>query len=336
MAGMGRALTSTLSFLRRAVSAVNHPVLSALIPVVILVAIGFVAGRANWIRAEASKDLANLVFMVLTPALMFRTMSRVHVEQLDFRPVAAYFVAVFILFAATLIWQGFNRRAAVLALACTFSNTVMIGIPLVELAYGAKGLVILLTLISLHSLVLLTLGTVVLELAVAREGASSVQRSPQQMVLTVLAAMRNAVLQPVPLPIIAGLLFAQTGWLIPEAVDKPLQWLGSAFGPLALLLVGVTLATTSIGSELRGALALAGAKNLLHPALVALLGWLLGLTGLPLVVMVVAAALPIGANVFLFSQRYAVAENQVTAGVAVSGGLALLSLSLVMLLVGFL
>lgn len=274
--------------------------------------------------------------MVLTPALMFRTMSRVHIEQLDFRPVAAYFVAVSILFAATLIWQGFNRRAAVLALACTFSNTVMIGIPLVELAYGAKGLVILLTLISLHSLVLLTLGTVVLELAVAREGASQVQRSPQQMVLTVLAAMRNAVLQPVPLPIIAGLLFAQTGWLIPEAVDKPLQWLGSAFGPLALLLVGVTLATTSIGSELRGALALAGAKNLLHPALVALLGWLMGLAGLPLVVMVVAAALPIGANVFLFSQRYAVAENQVTAGVAVSGGLALLSLSLVMLLVGYL
>lgn len=68
----------------------NNPVLHSLLPVVLLVAIGFIAGRAGWIRATAIKDLSNLVFMVLTPAL--------------------------------------------LALAVTFSNTVMIGIPLVERA----------------------------------------------------------------------------------------------------------------------------------------------------------------------------------------------------------
>ncbi|MDP1998382.1 MAG: AEC family transporter, partial [Rhodoferax sp.] len=41
----------------------NHPVLTALIPVVLLIAIGFIAGRAGWIRAVATKDLSNLVFM---------------------------------------------------------------------------------------------------------------------------------------------------------------------------------------------------------------------------------------------------------------------------------
>ena len=44
------------------------------------------------------------------------------------------------------------------------------------------------------------------------------------------------------------------------------------------------------------------------------------LTGLPLTVMIAAASLPIGANVFMFSQRYEVAEELVTAGVAVSTG----------------
>jgi predicted permease len=52
--------------------------------------------------------------------------------------------------------------------------------------------------------------------------------------------------------------------------------------------------------------------------------------------MVVAAALPIGANVFLFSQRYRRAEELVTASVAVSTLLALLSVSLVMTLVAYL
>ena len=312
----------------------NPSVLSALIPVVLLVAIGFIAGRARWIRAEATKDLSNLVFVVLTPALMFRTMSAVHLEQLDFRPLAAYFVAVAILFAATLALQGFNRRAAVLALASTFSNTVMIGISLIGLAYGPAGLVILLTLVSLHALVLLTAGTVVLELAVAREAAG--QCDERHMLATVLGAVRNAVIHPVPLPILAGLLFAQTGWVIPEAIDKPLQWLGNAFGPLALLLVGVTLAGSGLGAQLRDAFGVSLVKNLLMPALVALLGVLFGLNGLPLLVMVVTAALPIGANVFLFSQRYAVAEELVTASVMVSNALALLTLPLVMLLAGWL
>ena len=311
----------------------NHPVFSALVPVVLLVALGYASGRWRWIRAEASKDLSNLVFVVLTPALMFRTMSAVHVEELDFRPLAAYFVAVLILFAATLALQGFNRRAAVLALAASFSNTVMIGIALIGLAYGQAGLVILLTLVSLHALVLLTAGTVVLELAVARESA---QAQPRAIWRTVLGAVRNAVIHPVPLPILAGLLFAQTGWVLPEVVDRPLQWLGNAFGPLALLLVGVTLAGSGVGPQLRGALGVMLAKNLLMPALVAGLGLLLGLSGLPLLVMVVTAALPIGANVFLFSQRYAVAEELVTASVIVSNAAALLTLPLVMALAGLL
>ena len=309
----------------------NHPVFSALIPVVLLTALGYAAGRLRWIRAEASKDLSNLVFVVLTPALMFRTMSAVHVQQLDFRPLAAYFAAALVLFALTFLLQGFNRRAAVLALAASFSNTVMIGIALIGLAYGEAGLVILLTLVSLHALVLLTAGTVLLELAVAREAAAA---QPRAMWRTVLGAVRNAVIHPVPLPILAGLLFAQTGWALPGVVDRPLQWLGQAFGPLALLLVGVTLAGTRVGPHLRGALGISVAKNLLMPALVAGLGLLLGLSGLPLLVMVVTAALPIGANVFLFSQRYAVAEELVTASVMVSNALALLTLPLVMLLAG--
>ena len=227
----------------------NNPVFSALLPVVLLIATGAVAGRAGWIRGEAIKDLSNLVFMVLTPALLFRTMSTVHVEQLNFKPVAMYFVAVLMLFAAMLAWQGLNRRAAVLALAATFSNTVMIGIPLVGLAYGQAGLVTLFTLISVHSLVLLTVATVVLEMVTARDARARGQGAQQHMALTVLTAVKNGIIHPVPLPIIVGLLFAQTGLVLPEVVDRPLQLLGNAFGPVALLLVGAGLWAALGGPE---------------------------------------------------------------------------------------
>lgn len=311
----------------------NNPVISSLVPVVLLIAIGFMAGRVGWIRAEATKDLSNLVFMVLTPALLFRTMSTVHVEQLDFKPVAVYFVGALLLFGAMLAWQGLTRRATVLALAATFSNTLAIGTPLVALAYGEAGLVTLFTLISVHALVLLTVATVVLELVVAREGAALGTGDKRQMMRTVLGAVRNGIMHPVPLPIIIGLLFAQTGLLIPAVLERPLLLLGNAFGPLALVLVGVTLTHVRIGEQLKGALGLSLAKNLVFPALVAALGWMLGLSGLPLTVMIVTASLPIGANVFMFSQRYEVAQDLVTASMAVSTALGVVTISLVMALV---
>jgi predicted permease len=141
-----------------------------------------------------------------------------------------------------------------------------------------------------------------------------------------------AIFHPVPLPVIAGLLFAGSGLVLPAVIDKPLQMLANAFGPLALLLVGVTLSGTRIGEHWRAALGLAAVKNLLQPALVAAVGWALGVSGVPLAVMVLVAALPIGANVFLFSQRYQVAEDLVTASVAVSTVLSLATLSLVIAL----
>lgn len=312
----------------------TNPVITSLLPVVLLIAMGYLSGCAGWIRSEASKDLSNLVFMVLTPALLFRTMSTVHVEQLNFKPVAMYFVAAALLFAAMLLWQGATRRAVVLALAATFSNTVMIGVPLVSLAYGEAGLVMLFTLISVHALVLLTLATVVLELAVAREQAAKGAGARRHMALTVLVAMRNGIIHPVPLPIMVGLAFAQTGLVVPALLDKPLLLLSNAFGPVALLLVGVTLTQVRVGEHLRAALGLALIKNLAFPALVALLSWSFGLSGLALSVMIVAASMPIGANVFLFSQRYEVAQELVTASVAVSTVLALLTVSLVMALLG--
>lgn len=313
----------------------NHPVVSALIPVVLLIAVGYLAGRRQWIGATAVRDLSNLVFMVLAPALLFRTMASQHGVQVEFGALAIYFCVALVVYFCVIAVLGFSRRSAVLALAATFSNTVMIGVPLVGLAYGQAGLFVLFTLISLHALVLLTVATVVLELAVAREQAAA-GNGPQRgaMLSTVLLAVRNAVIHPVPLPIMAGLLFGQTGLSIPEVIDKPLQLLGQSFGPIALVMVGATLAANPAGAHLRGAFMVALAKNVLHPALMAAAGWALGLRGMPLAVMVIAASLPIGANVFLFSQRYQVAQEVVTASVAVSTLLALVTVSGVMLVLG--
>ena len=310
----------------------DHPVVSSMLPVVLLIAIGFAAGRLRLIRGEAVRDLSNLVFLVLVQALLFRTMATAHLERLDLRSVALYYIVAGAMFFALLFIQGLNSRSAVVALAAIFSNTLMIGVPLVQLAYGQAGLVHLFTLISMHALVLLTLATVVIELLVAREQAANGQQGHRPIAATVARAVKNAILHPVPLPIIAGFLYSLTGLGLHPVVERPLKLLGDAFGPVALVLVGVTLAQTAIGPHLRGATGISLLKCVVHPLLMALAGWALGLSGLALSVMVVAAALPVGANVFLFSQRYHKAEELVTASLAVSTAVAVVTVSITMAL----
>ena len=71
----------------------NQTVIASLLPVVVLIAIGVLVGKRGWIRDTSIKDLSNLVFLVLSPALLFHAMSTVRVEELSLKPVAAYFLA---------------------------------------------------------------------------------------------------------------------------------------------------------------------------------------------------------------------------------------------------
>jgi len=313
------------------VNIATHPVFASLTPVFLLIGAGYLAGRRQWVRGEAVKDLSNLVFLLLIPALLFRTMSSVRLDTLDLTPMAAYYTAALGLLLASLLWRGFNCRSVVLGLGGVFSNMVMIGITLVGLAYGQAGLVTLLTLVSVNALILLTIGSVVLELAQARDlGAQGGE--PPHVLATAWSAVKGAIIHPVPLPIVCGLLFAQTGWALPTVVDKPLQLLGNAFGPVSLLLVGVSLARTPLAGQWRMALQVSAAKNLVLPLLVGISAWAYGITGLPLTVLVIAAGLPMGANVFLFAQRYNVVQEETTAAMGVSTALAIVTLSVLMVL----
>ena len=310
----------------------QQPVIAALIPVCLLVGAGFLAGRMRWIGQDAVSGLSNLVFLLLIPALLFRTMSEVRFEQLDLRPVLAYFPAAVLWLLVQIGWRGFTPGSVVLALGGTFSNTVMIGLILVELAHGRAGLVTLLTLVSVHSLILLTFATVLIELAQARQTRQA-GRKPPRLLATAGSAIRSSLLHPVPLPIVCGLLYAQTGWGLSPLVDLPLRLLGNAFGPLSLVLVGISLAFTPVSGHWRDALPVVLCKNLVLPLLVAAGGWVTGLSGLAWQVVVLAAALPTGANVYLLAQRYRTEQELTTTVLGLSTVLGLLTLSAAMLLI---
>src|SRR5690625_3780299 len=296
----------------------------------LLIATGWAIVRLDGVKQTAIMYISNLVFMVLLPALLFRTMANVTVADLDFYPVVIYFLAVAIVFGGTIARYGLQTKSAARALAHSFSNIVMVGVPVVSLFFGDEGLVSLLTLITVHALILLTSATIVFELAAARERAVRDVESSRSMVRTVGLAVRSSVVHPVPIPIIVGILYAWTGWSLPEVLDTPLRLLGSSMGPLALLLVGMTLGYARIGRFWRPALRIALVKCLVLPLVFFLCAMVLGARGQQYVVLLLCAALPMGTNVLLFTHRYGIAQEEVVASMAISTLLALVCIPLVM------
>jgi malonate transporter len=128
------------------------------------------------------------------------------------RPAAAYILSLAMAFVGMLVVRGLNRTAAVLTLAATYSNAVMIGIPLVTLAWGDAGLVTLLTLIPVHSLLLLTSATPVLEFAVSHEQVARTANMAGRMLRVTGRALRKALIHQVCCPSWPACRLRRRGW----------------------------------------------------------------------------------------------------------------------------
>jgi malonate transporter len=135
---------------------------------------------------------------------------------------------------------------------------------------------------------------------------------------TLALTAKNTVIHPIVLPVLAGMAWNLTGWALPGPVDEVLQMLGTAVVPLCLVAIGLSLGHYGLRGAAGSAVALAAAKLLVQPALVLAVGWVMGLRGLPLTVIVMAAAMPTGANALMFAQRYRSGEAEATAAIVVS------------------
>jgi predicted permease len=302
-------------------------------PVVVLIAIGYGAARLGRFPDFAVKALSDATFLIFMPALLFGSLARVEFASLSPGAALAYYGAGLPLFVAVLSVQRLRGEAmdvaVVQALCGVFSNTAMLGIPLVRLAFGEAGLAFLLTIIAVHALTFLTLGTLLIELTGGRRAAPGGGGLARQIGLVV----RNSLIHPVVLPILAGLAWSAAGLPLPRPIAAPLGMLAGAAAPLCLVLLGASLAQFDLRRGLAGAAALTVLKSVVHPLLAYFVGrFILDLPPLPLAVATLTASLPIGANVYLFAQRYRAGAESASAGVTLSTLVAAASLPLLLLL----
>lgn len=313
-----------------------------LVAIFVVVALGWVVGKARWLgENDPARTLANAAYYIFVPALLFRTTARIDLAAMPWGTVVAFFVPVLALLAVVYLWERRTHRErglptaapSVRAISATFGNSVQVGIPMAAALFGEAGLAIHVAIVSLHALTLLTVLTALVELDLARE-RRTLGHSNAHLLATLARTMRNTIIHPVVLPVLAGLAWNLAGVALPTIADEILATLAQAVVPLCLVLIGMSLAYYGVKNAARGAVVITGLKLLVLPAMVlAVARWGFGLTGLPLAVVVMMAALPVGSNALIFSQRYAALEAEATAAIVFStlGFVATASLWLVVL-----
>ena len=288
------------------------------------VALGWLAASRGWLgRAGGDGDparvLGNAAFFLFVPALLFRTMVRLDLAAMPWRTLAAFFVPAAALTLAYYVRQARRRpRLAVAApatrtVSAVYGNGVQLGIPMAAALFGETGLALLIALVSVHGVVLLTLLTVLVEADLARADPATTH------VDAVRSTLRNAIIHPVVLPALAGMAWNLSGWGLHPVVDQALAGLGSAVVPLCLVLIGVSLASYGLRGSLRGALWVSAFKLFAMPAGVLVVAhWGFGLAGMPLGVLVMMAALPVGSNALIFAQRYETLQAEASTAIVLS------------------
>jgi malonate transporter and related proteins len=305
-------------------------ILYKLLAIVLTVALGWAAGRMRWLgdaSADPARVLSNVAFYIFVPALLFRTTARIDFATMPWALIAAFFVPQLLFMLAVYASQRRRARAAgqsalasTRAITASFGNTVQVGIPMAAALFGEAGLAMHITVVSLHALTLLTVLTVLVELDLARAGNSGNSgEAGSSLADTLKLTVRNTVIHPVVLPVLAGLVYNAAGLRLHAVVDEVLVLLASAVVPLCLVLIGLSLAYYGLPKRPQGAAALAAGKLVVLPLLVLLVARFgFGISGLPLAVIVMMAALPVGSNALIFAQRYRTLESEATAAIVFS------------------
>jgi predicted permease len=305
-------------------------VLVSVVPLFAVVFVGYFAGRLRLLNEDGVKALIAFVFNVAMPPLLFRLMAETDLAEVaQWSFLGTYSLATLIMFvtggvAGALLFGLRPAGLVIQGFGSAFANGVFMGLPLLLWLYGEAGAVPALLIITLD---VILFGVVTVLLEVTSSGrASGAHRVVGQTIRSIAA-------NPIIMATFAGILFGLSGVALPGVVDRTLAFIGQAAPPTALFALGATLSLRKVAGNRGPAGVMVAFKLLVHPFVVWLLATrLFGLEPFLTHAAVIFAACPVGANVFIFARHYGAGVESASSAVVISTGLAVITISALLLL----
>ncbi len=306
-------------------------ILNTVLPVFGMIVLGYGFTRGRIFDAAAGRGISLFVFNVAIPALLFKTVATMEPQQAApwglwlafFGGLAVTWVAAALV---SRIVPSLNvSGGAAASMAAGFGNLALLGTPLALSHFGQQVAIPLGMILSIHAPIL-WFAAVLHRALFQTQSTFSIGRTAKDL-------FRSLATNAIVLGLLAGTLWRMTGMGLHPIAGTMLDMLADASVPTALFALGVSLAGYSLKGSWSGMFAVIALKMVLMPVLVfVMVRYVVSIPTLWAQVAVLFAAMPTGANAFLFSQRNEEAVAAVSGAIALGTALAAISASILLYL----
>ena len=303
-------------------------VLAITIPFFAMIFLGAGSKAIGFITDDGTVMLSRFAFFIALPPFLFLNVaSNDPAAFFNLGFLWRYEVATIVIFGLSgllgrYIFALSRREAGIFGLNNAYPNYGYIGIPMAIMAFGEEAALPMGLMLFADTMVLLGMTSIF----IAGDG-----QNPIKVLGNILKTMAK---NPLVQSVVAGLLWAYSGLEMPSVLDRLLNLLAGAAAPSALFALGATV----YGQPIKGAVGQIGSvsliKLIIHPLLVAGLFLLIpGMDILWVKVAIIAACLPVAANVYMLSQVYTAYVGRTASSVLFSTMLATFTVPIILYLV---
>jgi predicted permease len=298
--------------------------LSVVLPVFLVIGAGFVAAKRGMIPEAGIDGLMRFAQSFAIPCLLFQAIATLDLgRDFDLRLVGTFYTGSFTCFvigmlAARFLFGRPMEDAVAIGFIALFSNSLLLGLPITERAFGPEATAANFAIIAVHSPFCYAVGITAMEIVKAQGSA------PLMIPVKIgRALLGNSLI----LGILAGLAVNLSGLSVPTILDEALDLVVRAALPTALFGLGGVIARYKLEGDLPTIMFTLSLSLILHPAIAWGLGSLMDLPEDAFRSVVITAAMAPGANAYLFASMYQRAMRVAASCVLLGTALSVLSAS---------
>jgi len=305
---------------------------TVVLPVFLVIGAGFAAARTGLFKPGAVDGLMVFAQNFAVPCLLFRGIADLDLgANFDPRLLFAFYAGALICFALAILGERriFGRRpgeAVAIGFGALFSNSLLLGIPIMARAYGPDSLAPNFAIIAIHAPLCYLIGITVMEFTRA---------DGRGLAGTAAAVARSMFRNALMIGLALGFAVNLSGFDLPEPIRVAVGMMADSALPAALFGLGGVLTRYAIRAQLGEAGLIAVLSLVLHPAIA--YGLAHHVFALPADFVrsaVVTAAMAPGVNAYVFASLYSRGQAQAASAVLLATGLSVFTVSAWLVLLG--
>ena len=305
-------------------------IIEVIFPIFAIALVGYIVTSLGVFKAPDIESISRFVFAIALPVMLFNALANIDLpEKINWAFLLSYyFVAILIFLIGMVISRrqfSFNvKEQSVFGLGSSYSNTVLVGLPLVVSGLGEEALLPMIMLISVNSAILFFMVTLM---------ADRNDTNGRSALAVGVQTIQNLIRNPIIIGLGLGLIFNILSVPIPTPIGKTIDLISQTALPSALFVLGASLSAYKVSGHIREAAAMVGLKIIVMPILVWILSFLVfKLDPLWSAAAVMTAGMPVGINAYMFSQKYQSGVVTVSTAILLSTLLAMISQSVLLVL----